>query len=179
MFDSGMGDDARIIVLSTDKMLSLFRENYSWLLTFKIDLSIFVSYIRFMLKKKESISMWYALIANKSELSYGRLFKNLLGFEPELNPAAIMVDFEKAAINALEEIFIAVCFFHLSQNIYKKIQSVGLKLADQTRKIPNYPIRIWNLYARMSTRLGLQEWTTQLRDDTMQWNQVFPHFTHH
>ena len=49
----------------------------------------------------------YALMANKSEESYGRLFRKLLEFEPELNPAAITVDCEKAAINALEEIFIA------------------------------------------------------------------------
>ena len=40
-----------------------------------------------------------------------------------------MVDFEKTAINSFEEHFLAVtsgCFYHLCQNIYRKIQSEGL-----------------------------------------------------
>ena len=40
-----------------------------------------------------------------------------------------MVDFEKASINSLESHFTAStsgCFFHLSQNIYRKIQTEGL-----------------------------------------------------
>ena len=156
----------------------------------------------------------YALMTSKSEENYLRLFRKLLEFEPAFNPAAIMVDFEKAVINAFEEIFIAVvpgCFFHLSQNVYRKIQSEGLvtqynndrefatwikmlpslafvpenevtdcfnllmqnfpesainvatyfetnyigkKLADQTRRTPIYPIRIWNMYGRMNLRLS-------------------------
>ena len=45
-----------------------------------------------------------------------------------------MVDFEKAAINSFENNFIAVisgCFFHLSQNIWRKIQSEGLAVQYQ------------------------------------------------
>ena len=34
-------------------------------------------------------------MTNKSEESYGRLFRKLLEFESALNPAAIMVDFKK------------------------------------------------------------------------------------
>ena len=40
-----------------------------------------------------------------------------------------MLDFERAAINAFEEAFVAVVsgrFFHFSQNVYRKIQSLGL-----------------------------------------------------
>ena len=39
-----------------------------------------------------------------------------------------MANFEKATINALESKFLSVvtgCFFHLPQNIYRKIQSAG------------------------------------------------------
>ena len=124
-----------------------------------------------------------------------------------------MVDFEKSSINALEEHFLAVvsdCFFHFSQNIFRKIQSKGLtnqymedpefsvtmrmhpslafapvhdvsdcflilmtnfpqctveiaeyfeeyfeetyiekRLPDQTRRIPPFPIRTWNMYQRV------------------------------
>lgn len=40
-----------------------------------------------------------------------------------------MLDFEKDALNALEENFVAVisgCFFHLSQSIYRQIQEKRL-----------------------------------------------------
>ena len=47
-------------------------------------------------------------MTSKSEENYLRLFIKLLEFEPAFNPAAIMVDFEKAVIKAFEEIFIAV-----------------------------------------------------------------------
>ncbi|KAI6656654.1 hypothetical protein LOD99_11261 [Oopsacas minuta] len=45
-----------------------------------------------------------------------------------------MVDFEKAAMNALENTFLACiygCFFHLKQSIYRRIQANGLATAYQ------------------------------------------------
>ena len=76
----------------------------------------------------------YALLPNKTEAIYDKLFKKLLEIEPLLNPLTIMVDFEKAAINALEENFISVitgCFFHLSQNIFRRVQEHGLAVRYQ------------------------------------------------
>ena len=113
-------------------MLSLLRENYIWYAdgTFKIvPEHLFQLYTVHVEKDGVVFPCVYALMTSKSEESYGLLFRKLLEFEPELNSAASMVDFEKAAINALEEIFIAVItgyFFHLSQNIYRKVQSEGL-----------------------------------------------------
>ena len=78
----------------------------------------------------------YALLPNKTEATYDRLFMKLLEIEPSLNPLRIMVDFEKAAINALEENFISVitgCFFHHSQNIFRHVQEQGL--ADDIKRI--------------------------------------------
>ena len=52
-----------------------------------------------------------------------------------------MVDFEKAAINAFEEQFIAVisgCFFHFSQNIFWQMQSLGL--TTQYMEVPEFAI---------------------------------------
>ena len=41
-----------------------------------------------------------------------------------------MVDFEKAMMNSITTVFPSMevkgCFFHFSQNIYRKIQEVGL-----------------------------------------------------
>ena len=72
----------------------------------------------------------YALLLNKHEFStYDGVFQKLLEIKPALNPFTVMVDFEKEAINALENNFISVisgCFFHLAQNIYRKVQTEGL-----------------------------------------------------
>ena len=61
----------------------------------------------------------YALLKDKREATYDRLFKQLIQIEPGLNPTQIMVDFEKATINALEENFIAV--FPDASFIYPKM----------------------------------------------------------
>ena len=68
-------------------------------------------------------------MTEKTELTYKRMLRKLLEIQPALNPSYLMLDFERAAINAFEEEFLAVlsgCFFHFSQNIYRKIQSLGL-----------------------------------------------------
>lgn len=76
----------------------------------------------------------YVLMSSKNQLCYEPLFEDLIeisdnyGFE--LNPKCIITDFEKAAINAVSQIFPQCiqkgCFFHLGQNIWRKIQSCGL-----------------------------------------------------
>jgi hypothetical protein len=47
-----------------------------------------------------------------------------------------MMDFEKAAINAVQDVYpdakIQGCLYHLSQNIYRKVQSLGLQERYQT-----------------------------------------------
>ena len=60
-----------------------------------------------------------------------------------------MLNFERAAINAFEEEFLAVisgCFFHFPQNIYRKIQSLGL--TNQYMEDPGFA-----LYMRMIPNL--------------------------
>ena len=38
--------------------------------------------------------------------------------------------------------------------IYFENTYTGKKVADQTRRIPQYPIRIWNMYQRISMKLA-------------------------
>lgn len=49
---------------------------------------------------------------------------------PGWEPDRVMLDFERAAINALRVQWpnaqISCCFFHMNQNIWKKIQGLGL-----------------------------------------------------
>ena len=76
----------------------------------------------------------YVLMSSKSEICYKTLFNDLMDFSDEhninLQPRFILTDFEQAAIKAAHEEFQGVqnkgCHFHLSQNIYRKVQALGL-----------------------------------------------------
>ena len=113
-------------------MLSLLEESQNWYVdgTFKVvPEQFFQLYTIHAQKGGMVIPCVYALLTNKSELTYTRLFTKLIEIRPGLNQFFIMADFEKAAMNALESTFLSAvtgCFFHLTQNIYRKIQSAGL-----------------------------------------------------
>ena len=104
-------------------MLSLLRECKNWYAdgTFKIaPKHLFQLYTIHTEKDGFVIPYVYALMTDKSQSSYDTVLKKLLEQEAALNPLSVILDFEKAAINAFEGNFIAViscCFFHLSPNI--------------------------------------------------------------
>ena len=132
LYDSGIGDTDRMLIFSTPKMLSLLQESQSWFAdgTFKVvPKQFFQLYTIHAEKDSITIPCIYALLSNKTELAYRKLLLKLLELKPALNPLCIMIDFEKAALNAFENTFLSVvsgCFFHISQNIYRRIQSAGL-----------------------------------------------------
>jgi hypothetical protein len=78
----------------------------------------------------------YALLPNKTQRTYEKLLHALNGIVAPLNPQTILIDFEKAAQNAFHVVFpnalIKGCFFHLCQNIYRKVQSSGLQVPYST-----------------------------------------------
>ncbi|XP_072397919.1 uncharacterized protein [Diabrotica undecimpunctata] len=79
----------------------------------------------------------YALLTNKTQETYTRVFQQLKVLNPALRPLTIMMDFERAAMNAAQTEFpnvrIRGCFFHFSQCMWRHIQSAGL----QRRNIEN------------------------------------------
>jgi hypothetical protein len=72
----------------------------------------------------------FALLPNKTEQTYRRLIDKLLELCPSWHPKYIMMDFEKAAINAFAGKFTTTpnplvmsgCFFHLQNSIQRKVQ---------------------------------------------------------
>ena len=81
--------------------------------------------------------MIYALLPNKNQDTYFKLFEFIFGFI-DTCPNSIMIDFEKAIHNALIkasknkfdlEIKIQGCYFHLVSNLWKHVQA--LKLVDK------------------------------------------------
>lgn len=77
------------------------------------------------------IPLIYVLTTNRKESTYTEIFAKLLELEPNLKPSRAMVDFELAAINAInqnfEDVSVSGCFFHLEKNMWKHIQQIGLQ----------------------------------------------------
>jgi hypothetical protein len=74
----------------------------------------------------------FAYLPNKKYETYLTLFE-LIKKNLDIDPLSISVDFEKAVFNSVTKIFPAIkvygCFFHLSQNLYKRVvkyQFIGL-----------------------------------------------------
>ena len=72
----------------------------------------------------------YILLQNKTEDSYERALRTILYLYPDLTPATMLCDFEKAFQNAFSSVFVGTqisgCFFHLAQCIWRKIQTLHL-----------------------------------------------------
>jgi len=59
----------------------------------------------------------YILLPDKKEKTHRHMFEILKSLKPNLNPKSIMIDYERAALNAMEMKFcdteIKGCFFHM------------------------------------------------------------------
>lgn len=76
------------------------------------------------------IPVLYALLPNRKEATYIRLFTLLKEKLSDFSPKVIKVDFEIAAIQAFRRTFpgaeIKGCNFHFNQAIWRKVQALGL-----------------------------------------------------
>lgn len=81
-----------------------------------------------------TVPIVYALMQSKAELLYQHVLQQIgeiaTQFDIELNPSVILTDFERGMITAFQREFPesrhSGCFFHLSQNIWKRVQNNGL-----------------------------------------------------
>ena len=99
LFDSGVGDNSRIIIFATPKMFSILRDSQRWYAdgTFKVVPQQFYQLYTLHAEKDGYIfPCIYILTVNKNGTTYDRIVRKLLEIEPALNPTHIMVDFEKA-----------------------------------------------------------------------------------
>ncbi|XP_077298986.1 uncharacterized protein LOC143920141 [Arctopsyche grandis] len=75
----------------------------------------------------------YFLLPNKTTATYERMFDIMKQLVPDLAPENILLDFEKAAMNAARSAFpqseVKGSYFHLTQSLIRKIDSAGLKSA--------------------------------------------------
>lgn len=150
LFDSRAEDVNRILVFGTERTVRLLGESDHSFMdgTFKVVPELF-----FQLYTIQVLASFYAvipclfvLLPNKMEETYRRLFNQVAVLQPLLHPQTISMDFEKAAINAASDCFPNVtvhgCFFHLSQNVYRKVQSLGLQEKYQADKESSLAVRM-------------------------------------
>lgn len=135
IFDSGVGDQERFFVFASPQALQLLANSEHWYAdgTFKVCPEVFYQLYTVHGQRNGAIfPCVFALLPNKTENTYNRLFQVLFDHVNPLGPGPndVLVDFEKSAINAFENrgIDVKCCFFHLSSNIWKHIQNLGLAL---------------------------------------------------
>lgn len=147
-------DDGRVLVFSTKQNLEILSQSQMWFLdgTFKVSPTIFTQVFTVMCivpsiagnsdSEHVCLPMVYALLSSKEEVQYTAVMRALhdaaghFGFR-NFGAVSVMTDLELAIINSVEEVYpqcsIRLCFFHLKQNLYRKIQSLGLQVAYNSR----------------------------------------------
>jgi len=132
IFDSGVGDHDRIFIFASEIGIQLLSETEHWYAdgTFKVCPEVF--YQLYTLHAQSGGSIFpcvFALLPNKTEGTYRRFFEHIFNQINHNNLQDILFDFERAAINAVQHldgnIDVKGCFYHLSKNIWKKIQENG------------------------------------------------------
>ena len=101
--------------------------------TFKVVPSLFFQLytIHFELVPGINSAAVYCLVQNKTQAVYVRILDEIKRLIPLANPEKILLDFEKAAINAFTAAYpntrILGCYFHLTQSILRKVSDIGMK----------------------------------------------------
>uniref|UniRef100_A0A915N3X4 MULE transposase domain-containing protein n=1 Tax=Meloidogyne javanica TaxID=6303 RepID=A0A915N3X4_MELJA len=76
----------------------------------------------------------YALMGNKKQLSYEKLFTAIKNEVPDWDPSLFFTDYEIAAMQAVQHVFpasqIAGCLFHFAQCLFRKLQTLPQLFAD-------------------------------------------------
>lgn len=132
-YDSGSSDSKRILILATNRNFELMENSEHWFCdgTFSSAPSIFSQlYTIHGIHYSNVIPSVYALLPDKKEETYKRFFRAVKSSNPNVNPNSVMMDYEKAAMNAVKcefpNVIINGCFFHLSQCVWRHIQEIGL-----------------------------------------------------
>ena len=80
--------------------------------------------------------MVFGILPSKRRATYDAFFAGVQQIANNLRPTSLITDFEMAAIQAARATFPNAaqsgCFFHLTQNIYRRVQDEGLKVRYET-----------------------------------------------
>ena len=156
IYDSNDTEDlenGRVLVFATRRNLELLNSSQMWYLdgTFKVSPSIFTQVFTVLGTynrnpndpQSQAVAFPYAycLLSSKETVQYTAALQAVLSAVQEygidLEPREVMSDFELAITNTVRDIFpdtrLLLCFYHLSQALYRKIQKLGLQTAYNNR----------------------------------------------
>jgi hypothetical protein len=139
LFDSGPGGDRLIMIGSVELLDSLARADL-WLAdgTFKVVPNVFFQLysMHFSFGSGITPAALYCLLSNKTAATYDMVLRQLKLLVPLAAPRKILVDFERAAMNAFSSAFpdatVTGCYFHLCQSVIRKVNEIGLKVEYET-----------------------------------------------
>lgn len=147
------GDQDRILLFGSQEKLDALQNNSNWFMDGTFD-SVPLIYTQLVtlhaLVDGISIPCVYALLPDKTQATYTRMLRELRNIPGiNLQPQTVLIDFEVAEKNALEAVFPGVsvkgCFFHFSQNIWKKVQGNGL--VDRYKQEPAFAEQVGKIAA--------------------------------
>ena len=139
-YDSGVDDANRIFIFGTPRTLDILSDADHIFMdgTFKIVPELFFQLftIHALGPGGFFVPCVYALLPNKTRDTYARLFTEVKHLRPNCSPRSIMIDFERTTLQAATDVFptatVNGCFYHLRQNILRKIQTEGLQMLHRT-----------------------------------------------
>lgn len=139
LFDSGPGEN-RMIIMGCNELLDALARAEFWFAdgTFKVVPTIYFQLysVHFTFQPGLTPAALYVLLANKTEATYATMMQEIKRLIPLAQPRIILLDFEKAAINAFAASFpntsVSGCYFHLCQSILRKVNELGMKVAYET-----------------------------------------------
>ena len=138
LYDSGVHDPERMIAIGDRQLVSeLDSETLYGDGTFDKVPNIFFQLYTWHVKVGNSYPPCiYVLLQRKDTQTYVKMLQILKSIVPSLNPQKVLVDFEKACMNAIHLEFpdteIKGCYFHLCQSVIRKANSLGLKTLYQS-----------------------------------------------
>ena len=134
VYDSGSDDPDRILIMADRDLLNelVNHRNIFGDGTFSSCPRIFFQLYTLSIEiNRTFIPCIYILLRTKTTVIYVKMIRAIRTIVPAFNPQTIMLDYEKAVINAFQQecigIEIKACFFHLNQSLNRKIAAVGLK----------------------------------------------------
>nr|XP_033788082.1 uncharacterized protein LOC117354520 isoform X1 [Geotrypetes seraphini] len=133
LWDSGESDENRIFIFSTQANINILEQNGHWFMdgTFKVAPELIVQMFTIhAFVDHRALPMVFVLLNSKTEEEYERILRKLLESRSTLSPLSILMDFERASLQAVSRVFpnssVSGCLFHLGQSLWRKIQDEGL-----------------------------------------------------
>ena len=132
-YDNNNGE-ARILIYATEASISFLANSDDWFMdgTFSVAPPQFTQlYTIHGLRNGHHVIGCYALLPNKQTETYTEFLEQVERLTNATSPTTIMIDYERACINAVRQVYpqtsLIGCLFHLCKSIYRHIQSQGLQ----------------------------------------------------